>query len=313
MITLDTNMYMLCSMFNISRKKLSDVYSGMPIEEIMKQEAAQGNTAAANFDSSVLNDPVKLIKLFQLNDVGNKYAILNNMSEQDLEELLPLLGQEELMTGLNFFSKDKLLTLIEKLPPQQLVNMTMQMFSPEQIISYMPEEQLNKIFTSPDVDRSMMEKYLPTLKPEVLAQMLEATTGQPVAAAESAGLDGSQNLDQASLLNQISALPDDKFKEAMINIPPANKQDLVLKMTKENPKLFLLFDPSAYTKMIGQRKNKSDIIKSTSVIKPDELVKMLKKLPKDLTAIVMTQIDTKKFANVLIDKFKDILKQVVAC
>ena len=51
-------------MFNISRKKLSDVYAGMSIEEIMKAEAQQGNTAAAKFDSAVLNDPIKLIKLF---------------------------------------------------------------------------------------------------------------------------------------------------------------------------------------------------------------------------------------------------------
>jgi len=299
-------------MFNISRKKLSGEYSGMSVEEIMKTEAAQGNTAAAKFDTSILNDPIKLIKLFKLNDVDNKYAILSNMSEQDLEELLPLLGQEELMMGLNFLSKDKLLELMEKLPPEQLVNLTFQMFSPEQIMCYMPEEQLNKFLQSSEIDRGMFEKYLPTLKPEIMAQMLEATTGMPVGGRESAGMDGKPILDAQSLLNQLLALPDDKFQEAMINIPPVNKQDYILRMAKDNPKLFELFDPSAYTKIIGQRKDKPDIIKSFTVVDPMQIVKMLKKLPKDLTAVVMTQIDPKMFANVLIDNFKNILREIVA-
>lgn len=311
-ITLDTNIYLLCSMFNISFKKLSNEYSGMTVEEIMKAEAQQGNTAAAKFDTTILNDPIKLIELFGLKDCGNKYAILSNMNEHDLKALLPLLNQSDLMAGLNFFTKEKLIDMIGGLPIEQLVKMTFEMFSPEQLMQYMPEDQMNKVLTSDKMDKGLEKKYLKSLKPEVLAQMLEATTGQPAAGAEDIGADGKANLDGQSLMNQISALPDDKFQEAMINMPSASKKNFILSMSKENPKIFQLFEPKAFTKIINSRKDKEEIVKASHVIKPEQLVKMIKNLPKDLTAIVLTQIDTKKFADILLSSFKNILSQIIA-
>lgn len=311
-ITINTNMYLLCSLFNISYKKISNEYSGMTVEQIMEAEAAQGNTSAAKFDKEILSNPIKLIELFELKDPGNKYAILSNMNERDLEDLLPLLGQSDLVAGLNFFTKDKLLDMAEDMPKEQLVNFTFQMFSPEQLMQLMPEEQLNKILTSTDMDKGLEVKYLQTIKPEVLAQMFEAATGQPAAGAEDIGLDGKANLDGKALVTQITNLPDDKFQEAMLSMPQQNKRDFVLKLTKENPKLYLSVDSSAYTSIIKARKEKDEIVKSANVIDPKQLVKMLQNLPKDLTAMVLTQMDTKKFADVLLTKFKDVLSQVVA-
>lgn len=311
-ITLDTDMYLLCSMFNISRKKIADEYSGMSVEEIMKAEAAQGNRAAANFDQSILSDPVKLIELFQLKDPGNKFAILSNMNERDLDELLPLLSPEDLAVGLKYFTKDKLLDLIEHMPKEELVKYAMQMFSPQQIIQYMPEEQLNKALTSTEMDKGLEIKYLQSLKPEVLAQMYEAATGQPAPGSENVGLDGKANLDGRQLYNSIVALPDDKFQEAMLGIPIQNKKDFLFKISKDDPKVFLMFDPKAYCDIIGQRKEKSEMVQYANTIDENQLVKMVSQLPQDLTAAVLTQIDTKKFADVLMSKFKNILSEIVA-
>lgn len=309
-LSIDTNL--LCSMFNVSAKKLATEYVGMSIEEIMKVEAASGNADAAKFDASILNDPVKLIELFELKDPANKFSILSNMNQKDLDELLPLLQQSDLITGLNYFTKDKLLNMSEELPKDQLVKMTFEMFSPEQIMQYMPENQLNKALTCTDMDPALEKKYLTMLKPEIMAQMLEAATGQPAQGSQDVGLDGKANLDGAALMEQLRALPDDKFQEAMINIPPQNKRDFMLKMSKENPKIFEMFDSDAYVKIIGSKKEKQDIIKSTKALDPAQLVKMIGQLPKDLTAAVLTQIDTTKFAEILQSKFKDILKQITA-
>jgi len=312
MITLDTNNYMLLSMFNISPKKVSDQYSGMSIEEIMKAEAAQGNTAAANFDMTILNDPVKLIELFQLNDVGNKYAILSNMSERDLKDLLPTLDKADLVAGLNFFTKDKLLDLVQSLPPEQLLKFVFEMFSPEQLIQLMPEQQLNKFLQSDKIDKGMELEMLKSMNPQILAQMIESVTGKPAAGIQPAGLDGQAKANAQSLYAQIESLPEDKFQEAMLNIPPQHKRIFILQMTQADPKLFQLFDPSAYTDIVNSKKEKQDIVQASNAIEPDQLVKMLGQLPADLTAIVMTQIDPKQFADVLIANFKDILGQICA-
>lgn len=313
-ITIDVDMYLLCSMFNISPKKITDEYSGMTIEEIMEAEAKQGNTEAANFDSSVLNDPAKLIELFELKDPGNKYAILSNMNEDDLDNLLPMLKPEDLIQGLNFFTEDKLLSMVGELPKGQLVNLTFQMFSPEQFMQLMPDEQMNKVLSSTDMqqNKGLELKYLQNVNPQVLAQMIEASTGQQAAGVSDPGLDGQQTFDQKALLDQITNLNDDKFQDALLCMPKASKQKFMLQMTQDDPKIFQLFSPDAFTDVIANKKQKSDVIRSANVIEPDQLVGMVQQLPQNLTAVVLTQMDTKKFADVLIGNFKNILSQIVA-
>lgn len=337
MITLDTDLYLIYSLFNVSPKKVSDQYFGMSIEQIMEAEAASGNAAAARFDKEILSDPIKLLKAFKLDDIGNKFAILNSMNEHDLKELLPLLDAKDLQAGLSFFTKDKLLNLVEALPKEQLVNMTLQMFSPEQLMELMPERQLNKFLSSTDLDPSMIQKHLKDIPPAVLAQMIESVTGKLTNGAQNQGMEsqagssdqggaGSQagtssiqfgidgqpkGLEQQGLIAQLNALPADKFQEALLNMPPKSKRNFILMMTKEDPNLLKIFDASAYTNIIA-RKEKSEMVKASSAISADQLVKMIGQLPKDLMAAVATQIDPEKFANVLIKSFKDILGQIIA-
>jgi hypothetical protein len=64
--------------------------------------------------------------------------------------------------------------------------------------------------------------------------------------------------------------------------------------------------------MINRERDKDETIKGMRVIKPEYLEKMMKELPQDLLAVVITQIDTEKFADALINKFPELLAQLVA-
>lgn len=314
-ITLNTDMYMLCSLFDVSAQKIYSQYSGMSVEEIMKVEAESGNSKAANFDSEVLSNPAKLVELFQLNNVGNKYQLLSNMNEHDLQQLLPLLDQSDLIAGLQFFDKEKLLSLTESLPKDQLLKYTQDMFSQQQLMQYMPESQLDKMLSSTDIDKHSEMSALSSLNPAVLSQMYEAATGQSMQIQEnSTNMDGSTNAAaiNPNILGQLQGLPDDKFQEAILNMPPASKKNFSLIMAQSNPNLLESIDSSAYSNIIGQKKDKQDMLRSANTIEPEQLVKMLEKLPKDLTAVVLTQIDPMKLAKVLQSSFKQILSQVVA-
>lgn len=311
-ISLKIDTYLLFSMFNISAKKLTDEYAGMSIEEIMAAEAKKGNTAAANFDQSVLSDPVKLIDLFELKDPGNKYAILSNLNEDDLDNLLPLLSPSDLIQGLNYFNKDKLLNIIQELPTDQLMNFVFDAFTQDQVMQMMPNEEMNKILTSTNMDKNLELKYLQTINPAIMAQMIEAVTGQVADGAQNVGLSGQPQYNVPQLIGQITNFSDDDFKEAMLSIPKANKQAFVYKLAAEDSKLYEEVDPSAFTNMLNQKKDKQDILRSANVIDEDQLVKMVSKLPKELTSIVLTQIDTTKFANVLLANFKNIISEIVA-
>lgn len=299
MITLNTDLSYLAKLFNISSSRLSS-YGDKSIDEIMEAEAANGNTAAANFSREILSDPTALVKLFQLSDPSNKYAILSNLNERDLKELLPLLEPQDMVFGLNYFTKDKLLKLYNDLPKNQLIKVVFEMFPPEQVMQLMPENELNKFLSSQDLDKDLVLKNLKSLPPEMLAQMIEAATGK-----------AAQANNQHDLINEIATLSPDKYKEALRNIPPQKKRQIILQMTKEKPKLYELFSSDAYINMISQ-KEKPELVKSAQVINPEQLIKMMGQLPQDLLAIVMTQIDPQKFADVLTSKFKDVLAQLVA-
>lgn len=335
-ITIDVDKHLLCNLFHINYLKLAKEYQGMSVEEIMKAEAAQGNTAAANYSSEILSNPKKLIELFKLTDTGNKYAILSNMNEHDLDEMLPLLKQADLMQGLNFFTKDKLLKMAEEMPKEQLVNYTFQMFSQEQIMQFLPEKQIDKMLMSTDMDIDQEKKQLMSVKPQVLAFMLESVMGKPIEELQNPGggvikelsdqtgvkggqpmmtsysMNGQPNYNAQAIYEQLINLPSDKFKDAMLAMPKQNKRDFVGKLAKLNPKLYLAVDAHAYTDIISQRKDKDDLVRASSVLKPEQLIKMLQHLPKDLTAVVLTQIDTNKFAGKLLAGFKNILRELVA-
>ena len=70
------------------------------------------------------------------------------MDDKQLEGLLPLMEKNDLVQGLNYFTQDKLLKLLEELPPEQLVKTVLELFSQEEVIQFMPEDQLDKLLTS---------------------------------------------------------------------------------------------------------------------------------------------------------------------
>lgn len=337
MIKIDTDLYLLTRLFNISPGKVANEYSGMSVEEIMEAEAAQGNAAAANFDKEILSDPVKLIELFKLRDPANKYEILSNMNEDDLKNIMPLLDKSDLAAGLNFFTKDKILDMMNDLPKDQLLKMVFEMMAPDKIMAQMPDDEINKVLQSPGLNKNLEKKCLQPMKAGVFIQMLEATYGQSItdilqkfgvqdqsAQAGAAGgqdpfqkgytmsMNGNINIDPKILYDLICNQPDDKFQESLLNMPPTNKQYFAYMMAQEDPKIYELFDSKAYTNIIGAKKEKSDILKASQVLDPENIVKMTNQLPRDLMAVVTTQIDTSKFADVLLANFKNILSQIVA-
>ena len=108
MIQLNVDFSLLYRFFGIPLAKIRQ-YANKDIEEIMKIEAAQGNQKAADY-KEILSDPDKIIDIFKLSNVENKYIILKNLNEEDSDKLLPLLNQEQLSLGLNFFTEEKLMS-----------------------------------------------------------------------------------------------------------------------------------------------------------------------------------------------------------
>ena len=299
-IAIDTNLIYLQNRLNLSAEKL-EMYQGKSVTEIIEAEAASGNTLAVQLAQEIMTNVSLLIEIFKLTDPNNRYMILMNLNEDQIKDFLPLMEEEDLNYGLNFFTQDQLLKMLEHLPAEELVKTVMEMFSQENIIQFLPEKQLDKILTDHTLDKNKVLEHLKSIPPEYLAQILETVTGQ-----------ASQDKNSVQLTDEISKLNPLEFKDALTSLEPSQKQNLTLALCKENPELFQIVDAHAYTTMIDDNKQKPEIVKAMAVINSDEIIKMIKELPKELMAIVVTQLDPEKFAEQVLKKTPKVIAELMA-
>ena len=300
MLVIDSNLSYLQRVLNIDPIKFQQCYSTSSIDEILEAEAACGNQKAIELAKELTTNVNLVMELFDLADTNNKYQILRQMSEQELFVFLPEMDDNDLLQGLYFFTQDKLLKMMEELPSDQLVNAVFEMFSKEQIVQLMPEEQLDKFLTSTEIDKNKILKHIQSIPPEYVAQVLEQITGEAV-----------KNMDSIDLSKKFGELNPLEYKDALRAFQPTQKQQLVLSLGKEHNEWFQLFDARAYTKVINREKQQPEVVKSLSAIDPEYVENMIKELPEDLLSVVITQIDTEKFADILMNQFPEVMARIV--
>ena len=275
-------------------------YGDKSIKEILEAEAAQGNQAAIQMAADMFTDKSQLVELFQLADPNNKLIILNTMTTSQIEKFLPLLETKDLIQGLRYFTMDSLMTMLQKIPKEELVKTVFQLFSERQVIERMPEEQLDKVLTGVDMDKELLLKNLKSIPEMFLAQILEGATGEQAQG------------NSTELALQIGQLGNLAYKNAILSLEPEQKRQLTLAITSTDNKYYNNFDADAYTHMINRDREKEDVVKAMGVIRPEYLEKMMTHLPPDLLAVVITQVDAEKFADMLITKFPETIAKLIA-
>lgn len=300
-LVIDTNLEYLQTVLGINAVKFQTQYANLSVEEILEAEASQGNQQAIKLAQEILNDVNLVIKLFDLADANNKYLILRELNSQELEQFLPEMEEEDMLQGLFFFTDDKLMKLLEELPSEQLVNTVFEMFSKEEIVQLMPEGQLDKFLTSSEIDKNKILKHMQSIPPEYIAQVLEQITGEAVA-------DDMDNIDLTKQFGELNPL---EYQDALKAFQPTQKQQLVLSLGKEHEEWFQLFDAHAYTTIINREKQQPEVVKAMSVIEPEYIQEMLTELPDDLLSIVITQLDTEKFAEIMMDQFPEVIAKAI--
>lgn len=299
-LVIDSNLEYLQSILHISKVTFEEKYANMSVDEIIEAEASQGNQQAIALAKELTTNTNLVMQLFDLADTNNKYMILREMSAQQLQAFLPEMEETDLLQGLYFFTEDKLMKMLEELPAEQLVNTVFQMFSKEEIVQLLPEEQLDKFLTSHDIDKNKILKHMQSLPEEYVAQVLEQITGE--------AQEGQDSIDLSKKFSQLNPL---EYQDALKAFQPTQKQQLVLSLGKEHEEWFQLFDASAYTKVINREKQQPEVVKAMSVIEPEYIQNMITELPNDLLSIVITQIDTEKFADLLMNEFPEIMAEII--
>ena len=296
-IVIDANMALFAERLHISSSRMVQDYGLKTIDEIIEAEAAQGNTQAVNYAREMYNSPEKLIKIFRLTDVENKFVLINSMDEETRREILPLLDKEDLVMGLYFFNQDKLLKMLQDVDIEELINVVLDAFPFQQIILMIPEEDMAKFFHAKELEKYVIANELNNLPPEVMISFIEGLTGKPYDKVE----------DPQGIIDGIIALPEDKFKDFISMIDPDVQRQLVYQITKKDQKYMQLFDNDMYINMLNTLM-KNDMVPSMIALEKGSLVKMVSELPEDLMSSVASQVDTKEFAKFLMEGHLDILQ-----
>ena len=263
----------------------------------MELELEQGNDYAALI-SSAMQNPQKLAKLLQLMDPKNRYLIIRNLSENDLEKLIPYLEQDDLLWGLRYFRVDKIIEMLNKLPTEELMSVVLQRFTLKDIFLLMPTEEMDKFFENEKVERKDVMKHFEALDPSELERILVEQFGSVM-----------KEKTQEEQLKFMESLKDDDFIKMLQGMKKHDKIDLMVSLCKEKPKLLEEINPECLTNPM-RTMEKHDILQCMDVLDPEFLIPMVEELPPDLLQVVATQIDPIVFAQVLIDEFPDVLSKI---
>ena len=299
-LVIDSNLEYLQNILHISRVTFEEKYANMSVDEIIEAEAASGNQQAIELAQELTSNTSLVMELFDLADTNNKYMILRELTAQQLQVFLPEMEEKDLLQGLFFFTQDKLMKMLEELPSEQLVNTAFELFSKEEIVQLMPEEQLDKFLTSSEIDKNKILKHMQSIPPEYVAQVLEQITGE-----------SHENMDSIDLSKEFGELNPLEYQDALKAFQPTQKQQLVLSLGKEHNEWFQLFDADAYTTIMNREKQQPEIIKGMYVIEPEYIQNMITELPNDLLSLVITQMDTEKFAEILMDRFPEVIAEII--
>lgn len=298
MIQLQVDFTLLNKFFGIPMSKVVNQYANKDIEEIMKLEAEQGNSKAKDYEK-ILSDPDKIMEIFRLSNFENKFIILQNMAEGDLDELLPFLEQEQLIKGLYFFTEDKLLAMCKELPMEELCCMIFEKFDMMDVLSFMSEDSMNEFIMQPQVERKYAQTYFEELDDKTLQKIMVQQFG-----------DEFKDKDRQEYLDHLKNMQDDDYKRFMTSLQREDKMGLINGIVAQEADLMLLFEPSDMVKPMDMLM-KEDKIKLMNNLDKEFLVPMIEELPIDLTQIVLSQIDPRVFSEILAEDFQDILSSVV--
>lgn len=300
-IKIDANLSVIQNKLSISSSRMA-LYAEKSIDEIIESEAKAGNNRAVQYARELYGNASQLVKAFSLDNPSNKLTILQELSENDIMEIMPNIDKEGLMLGLNFFTQDKMLKLLEDAPIEEVVNMALTVMPLNDILEMIPSKDLDKFVQNRDLDQDLVLDFLDKLPPEALAQMIETVTGVPLE---------NDSLDAKELTKMISGFDKDTYLDSMVALDSDAKRQLIGLMAKKEPEVLQLFEATSYTNSLATLQ-KPDMMKGTIALEPETMVEMLGELPKELLSIVATQIDAKDFAEILVKKHQDILESVIA-
>lgn len=252
-------------------------------------------TGAAKFYEKPNYNSSQLVKDLNLSDPKVRYQLIKMMKSSDLSYLLKRLPKKQLLLAMKFFTKEKLAKILGSIPQEEIIKVLKNMYSNKQIMEMLPEATLKKFLASDKIDKKNVMEYLKQLSPQELNKMYEEATGQRM-----------NTSNKNDMLQQINALKPEKFLEAIQSLPKKHLVGLSAHLLKEQPELFKEI-PTERLSECFQKSFKGDMIQGMAALDKELLTNIAQSLPPQLIQQVVTMIDPKDLADVLLQNCTDLL------
>ncbi|MDD3593749.1 MAG: hypothetical protein PHX18_03875 [Candidatus Gastranaerophilales bacterium] len=259
-----------------------------------KSGKSKKSGAAKFYEKSNYNSS-QLVKDLNLNDPKVRYQLIKMMKSSDVSYLLKLLQKKHLLLGMKFFTKEKLAKILGSIPQEEMIKVLKNMYTNKQIMEMLPEATLKRFLASDKIEKKNVMEYLKQLNPQELNKMYEEATGQRM-----------NTSNKSDMLKQIEALKPEKFLEAIQSLPKKHLVGLSAHLLKEQPELFKEI-PTDRLSECFEKSLKGDMIQGMAALDKELLVNIAQGLPPQLIQQVVTMIDPKDLANVLLENCTDLL------
>lgn len=296
MISLDTSLLFSAQDYLLKVKRTNAKAYGS-IDKFSEANATQKTPEYQPINYNDI-DYEELIKALQFQLPENRLRALKMMKYDDLMKILFHLEKKNLLIGMKFFNKQKLVKFIQDMPKEDMLKMLFVLYNKEQLLAMMPIKELSRFLDSTKIDPNNLKKIVKNLPQHLMMQIYESATGKSVGNKSGKQLSASlTSMKHELLVDGIKSLPQ---KEMRVVISSLLEQDKKLYMEFSHQALFQPFE----------KMHKMSIIQSMQALEPDQIIKMLGELPKELLAQVDTLLDPTKFSQLMQSDFKDVLAQI---
>lgn len=264
-----------------------------PVDEMSNMGQSEGI-------ESPFNKPEDLMEAFEMDDVKNRFKILNVFPREQQNELIELLSDEALVLGMKLYEKDKIMNLLFETTQNDISKVLTKAMPEEKIFELIPEKFLNKFLLNKDLEKKDIIKGLEKFEPSQLQKLMESLMGIP-----------QKGKTPEEMIKVIEKIPMEKLQPMLLTIEPEQKSNLIAKMTKENDELYDLF-PKSHLLIPLEENNKDMTIKGLNGLEPEMLQGMLTQLPDELMPILLTLIEPEVLAEALIEEYPEVIIQILS-
>src|SRR5574344_2178742 len=222
-VSLDTNVVYLKDRLNINTGRMNN-YAEKSLDDIITEESKQGNKQVNDYGREVFNNADELIQTFQLENPSNKLNILNSMSEDQRNNLLPMLGDEDMVMGLNFYTQDENKNMVIKQLQAMLTEALIQMVEGITGVASTTDDSMaliEQIGSLPDKQyKETMANMDPNIQAQVVFQMANDNK-KILAVFDSSAYTGMMHrLQKPEMVKSMVALESESLQQMVTQLPP---------------------------------------------------------------------------------------------